>query len=57
MTTNDRRSSEFGRWTSDVHSGLWVLQSVDGKTMGFSRNAPDWGLNYRNNEQGVQVHG
>ena len=56
MTTNNRRSSEFGRWTSDDHSGLWVLESVDSKTMGFSRQAPQWGLNHRN-EGGVQVHG
>ena len=56
MTTNNRRSSEFSGWTPDDHSGLWVLQSVDGKTMGFSRQAPEWGLNHRN-EEGVRVHG
>lgn len=56
MTTNNRRGPEFGRWTSDYHSGLWVLQSIDDKTMRFSRQAPEWGLNHRN-EEGVQVHG
>jgi hypothetical protein len=49
MASTDFRRTKFSSWRLVSH-GVWLLISISGRIMGFSRTHPNWGVDQGENE-------